>query len=61
MFTCSFHAANNFPTRKEQSALDVPLPDGMQDDDYLQCAFCCCCSLYEVVPLSLQSALAHEP
>lgn len=37
VYTCSFHAANNFPTRKQRSTLDVPLPDGMQDDDYCRC------------------------
>ena len=31
------HAANNFPARKQKSTLDVPLPDGMVDDDYLRC------------------------
>lgn len=36
VFTLSMHAANNFPARKQKSTLDVPLPDGMQDDDYLR-------------------------
>ena len=36
VFTLSMHAANNFPARKQKSTLDVPLPDRMQDDDYLR-------------------------
>ena len=36
VFTLSMHAANNFPARKQKSTLDVPLPDGMEDDDYLR-------------------------
>lgn len=35
VFTLSFHGADNFPLRKEQSDLDVPLPTSMKDDDYL--------------------------
>ena len=35
VFTFSMHAANNFPFRKEQSDLDIPLPDGINGDDYL--------------------------
>ena len=38
--TVSFHAAKNFPTRKQRSHLDVPLPDGMDDDAYLGFADC---------------------
>lgn len=33
--TYSIHAARNFPVRKARSTLDVPLPDGVADDDYL--------------------------
>jgi hypothetical protein len=36
IFTLSVHAANNFPARKQQSSLDVPLPDGLGDEDYLK-------------------------
>lgn len=36
VFTLSVHAANNFPARKQKSSLDVPLPDGVGDDDYLR-------------------------
>jgi hypothetical protein len=35
IFTLSVHAASNFPARKQQSSLDVPLPDGLQDEQYL--------------------------
>ncbi|WIA40703.1 hypothetical protein OEZ86_004398 [Tetradesmus obliquus] len=35
IFTLSVHAASNFPARKQTSSLDVPLPDGLQDDAYL--------------------------
>jgi acetoin utilization deacetylase AcuC-like enzyme len=36
VFTLSVHAARNFPFRKEASDLDVDLPDGCRDDEYLQ-------------------------
>ncbi len=35
VFTLSMHGAKNFPFRKEASDLDVELPDGCADDDYL--------------------------
>lgn len=35
VFTFSMHGANNFPFRKEQSDLDIPLHDGVEDDEYL--------------------------
>ena len=35
VFTFSIHAAGNFPFRKEASDLDLELPDGAGDDDYL--------------------------
>ena len=35
VFTLSLHGAKNFPFRKEPSDLDVELPDGCADDDYL--------------------------
>jgi acetoin utilization deacetylase AcuC-like enzyme len=35
VFTFSMHGANNFPARKELSDLDLPLPDGISDDEYL--------------------------
>jgi acetoin utilization deacetylase AcuC-like enzyme len=35
VFTFSIHGANNFPFRKEESDLDIELPDGTGDDAYL--------------------------
>lgn len=35
VFTFSMHGANNFPARKEKSDLDIPLPDGVTDDEFL--------------------------
>lgn len=35
VFTFSMHGARNFPFRKVASDLDVDLPDGCGDDDYL--------------------------
>ena len=35
VFTFSMHGEKNFPFRKETSDLDVALPDGTADDDYL--------------------------
>ena len=35
VFTLSIHGARNFPFRKEASDLDIELPDGTQDDEYL--------------------------
>jgi acetoin utilization deacetylase AcuC-like enzyme len=35
VFTFSIHGAKNFPFHKEQSDLDVPLPDGADDAEYL--------------------------
>ncbi len=35
VFTLSLHGEKNFPFRKEQSSLDVALPDGCGDDAYL--------------------------
>jgi acetoin utilization deacetylase AcuC-like enzyme len=35
IFTFSIHGARNFPFRKQQSDLDVELPDGTGDDAYL--------------------------
>ncbi|GAP98874.1 deacetylase [Leptolyngbya sp. NIES-2104] len=36
VFTFSMHCDINFPGTKQQSDLDVPLPEGMEDDEYLQ-------------------------
>jgi acetoin utilization deacetylase AcuC-like enzyme len=35
VFCFSAHCASNFPLRKQTSDLDLPLPDGLGDDDYL--------------------------
>jgi acetoin utilization deacetylase AcuC-like enzyme len=35
VFTFSIHAAKNFPFRKEASDIDIELPDGTADADYL--------------------------
>ena len=36
VFTLSIHGQKNFPFRKEASDLDVDLPDGCRDEEYLQ-------------------------
>jgi acetoin utilization deacetylase AcuC-like enzyme len=36
VFTFSMHGANNYPLHKERSDLDLPLPDGTDDDTYLR-------------------------
>lgn len=36
VFTFSMHCGINFPNTKQQSDLDVPLPEGMEDADYLK-------------------------
>lgn len=36
VFTFSIHGANNFPFRKESSDLDIELPDGTGDAEYLR-------------------------
>jgi acetoin utilization deacetylase AcuC-like enzyme len=35
VFTFSIHGEKNFPARKEASTLDIPLPDGTGDEEYL--------------------------
>lgn len=35
IFTFSMHGASNYPMHKEQSDLDIALPDGIQDREYL--------------------------
>lgn len=35
VFTCSIHGERNFPSRKQRSDLDVPLPDDTGDEAYL--------------------------
>ena len=36
LFTFSMHGDRNYPFKKTDSDLDVPLPDGLQDDEYLR-------------------------
>lgn len=36
VFTFSMHGAKNYPFRKEISDLDIPLPDGTDDETYLK-------------------------
>jgi acetoin utilization deacetylase AcuC-like enzyme len=36
-FTFSIHGANNYPLFKARSTLDVELPDGTDDNEYLNC------------------------
>lgn len=36
VFTFSIHGEKNFPFRKEKSDLDIGLPDGIADDEYLE-------------------------
>jgi acetoin utilization deacetylase AcuC-like enzyme len=43
VFTFSMHGANNFPYRKETSDMDIPLADGVEDDEYLDI-------LYDTLP-----------
>jgi acetoin utilization deacetylase AcuC-like enzyme len=35
VFTISLHQQNNYPVEKPPSSIDVDLPDGLGDDDYL--------------------------
>jgi len=52
VFTYSIHSAKNYPMRKPPSDLDVPLPDGIGDTDYLA-------RLEETVPQALDRAGAN--
>jgi acetoin utilization deacetylase AcuC-like enzyme len=36
IFTLSLHAEKNFPVRKARSNCDVPLPDGLGDEGYME-------------------------
>jgi acetoin utilization deacetylase AcuC-like enzyme len=50
VLTFSMHGAHNFPFRKQRSKLDVPLPNGTEDDAFLD-------ALYTSMP----QVLAFEP
>ena len=39
VFTFSVHSANNYPLHKEQSDLDIGLPDGVEDAFYLKIVY----------------------
>jgi acetoin utilization deacetylase AcuC-like enzyme len=39
VFTLSLHGARNYPFNKQQSSLDVPLPDACEDDAYLEALY----------------------
>ncbi|WP_295772594.1 histone deacetylase [uncultured Mucilaginibacter sp.] len=43
VFTFSMHGDKNFPFRKEKSDLDIPLADGVTDDEFLD-------NVYQTVP-----------
>ncbi|MBO6758368.1 MAG: histone deacetylase [Roseibium sp.] len=49
VFTLSMHAAKNYPVRKVPSDLDVGLPDGLGDDDYLT-------QLADLLPRAVEAA-----
>lgn len=49
-FTFSIHGANNYPLFKAQSSLDVELPDGTSDKEYLEC-----------LAHHLPAVFAHDP
>ncbi len=51
VFTFSMHGEKNYPLHKEQSDLDIPLPDGTDDKTYLH-------RLGETLPALID---AHEP
>ena len=50
VLTISMHSKTNFPFRKQTSKIDVELPDGIGDDEYL-------CALDQVLP----SIFAFDP
>ena len=49
-FTFSMHGANNYPLFKAQSTLDIELPDGTSDDEYLN-----------TLARHLPAVFAHQP
>ena len=52
VFTFSMHGAKNFPFRKQRSSLDVELPDGCRDTEYIS-------QLAEHLPRVLDAARAQ--
>jgi len=57
-FTFSMHGAKNFPLRKSRSDLDIELPDGTGDDDYLQALASGLEQLFSAGPFDLAIYLA---
>lgn len=51
VFTFSMHGEKNYPLQKEQSDLDIPLPDGITDETYLK-------TLQNTLPKLLEK---HQP
>src|SRR4029453_16451369 len=49
-FTFSMHGANNYPLFKAHSSLDIELPDGTSDEEYLT-----------VLSKNLPAVFAHQP
>jgi acetoin utilization deacetylase AcuC-like enzyme len=50
VFTVSVHGESNYPFRKEESDLDLPLPDGTHDDRFL-----------DAVRTGMRQAIASRP
>lgn len=50
VFTVSIHGGNNFPFRKQRSKLDVDLPDGVGDAEYLAALEEALPQVFEFVP-----------
>lgn len=48
--TLSIHGSNNFPFRKQESRIDVGLPDGTQDTEYLRAVGSVLPRVFEVCP-----------
>lgn len=59
VFTFSMHGEGNFPARKQNSDIDIPLPDGTSDDMYLRCHSCQrCLAVYTHAQIITQSGLS---
>src|SRR5690606_24385025 len=50
VFTFSMHGASNYPFKKEKSDLDIALPDGIRDGEYLEI-------LYQIFPQLIEEQL----
>lgn len=65
VLTISLHGANNFPFRKQRSRIDVELPDGTGDEEYLKALDAVLPRVFEFAPeivfyLSGADALASD-